>query len=71
MANGNPLKKGTLVRIPVDGVLRELTRVPVEPQNSLISRVKILGFIDIAERRAPQDGRFLVQIGTLYKLPRS
>lgn len=53
----------TLVRARVDGVLRELTQVPAELQTSLISRIKILADLDIAERRAPQDGRFLVRIG--------
>jgi len=57
-----PQAIGTVVRIRVDGVLRELTHVPNELQNSLVSRIKILGDMDIAERRAPQDGRFLVQI---------
>jgi type IV pilus assembly protein PilB len=59
-----PQAIGTVVRVRVDGVLRELTHVPHELQNSLISRVKILADMDIAERRAPQDGRFLVQIGS-------
>jgi len=58
-----PQALGTVVRIRVDGVLRELTHIPNELQNSLVSRIKILADMDIAERRAPQDGRFLVQIG--------
>ena len=61
-----PQAIGTVVRIRVDGVLRELTRIPPELQNSLISRIKILSFMDISERRIPQDGRFLVQIGTRH-----
>jgi type IV pilus assembly protein PilB len=61
-----PQAMGTMVRIRVDGVLRELIRIPVELQNSLISRIKILSFMDISERRSPQDGRFLVQIGTRH-----
>jgi type IV pilus assembly protein PilB len=61
-----PQAMGTMVRIRVDGVLRELTRIPPELQNSLISRIKILSFMDISERRSPQDGRFLVQIGTKH-----
>ncbi len=58
-----PQAMGTVVRIRVDGVLRELAHVPNEMQSSLVSRIKILGDMDISERRAPQDGRFLVQIG--------
>src|SRR5271157_4317534 len=54
----------TIVRIRVDGVLRDLTRVARSVQNQLISRLKILSDMDIAERRSPQDGRFLVVIGT-------
>ena len=50
--------------IRVDGVLRELTNIPKELQASVISRIKILSDMDIAERRAPQDGRFLVKIRT-------
>jgi type IV pilus assembly protein PilB len=53
----------TVIRIRVDGVLRELDTVPLNIQNSLISRLKILADMDIGERRAPQDGRFMVAIG--------
>ncbi len=54
----------TAVRIRVDGMLRELKSVPRTLQNVLISRIKILSDMDIAERRAPQDGRFMVTVGT-------
>ena len=54
----------TVVRIRVDGVLRELENVPRTLQNSLVSRIKILSDMDIGERRAPQDGRFMVAVGT-------
>jgi type II secretory ATPase GspE/PulE/Tfp pilus assembly ATPase PilB-like protein len=53
----------TVVRIRVDGVLRELEAVPRNIQNSLVSRLKILSDMDIGERRAPQDGRFMVAVG--------
>lgn len=53
----------TSVRIRVDGVLRDLQSIPRGLQNSLVSRVKILSDMDIAERRSPQDGRFMVQLG--------
>lgn len=58
-----PQANCTVVRIRVDGVLRELDTVPLNIQNSLISRLKILADMDIGERRAPQDGRFMVAIG--------
>jgi type IV pilus assembly protein PilB len=51
------------VRIRVDGVLRDLQRVPRSLQNAVVSRIKILADMDIAERRAPQDGRFVVKMG--------
>ena len=53
----------TVVRIRVDGVLRELENVPRTLQNSIVSRIKILADMDIAERRSPQDGRFMVAVG--------
>jgi type IV pilus assembly protein PilB len=58
-----PQAADTAVRLRVDGVLRDLRRVPRNMQNSLVSRIKILSDMDIAERRAPQDGRFLVIVG--------
>ena len=58
-----PQAAATVVRIRVDGVLRELESVPRSIQNSLVSRIKILSDMDIGERRAPQDGRFMVAIG--------
>jgi len=61
-----PQAQTTVVRIRVDGVLRELTHVPSDLQTSLVSRVKILADMDISERRQPQDGRFLVQIGNRH-----
>jgi type IV pilus assembly protein PilB len=58
-----PQPSETVVRIRVDGVLRDLQHVPRTLQSSLISRMKILADMDIAERRVPQDGGFLVQFG--------
>ena len=52
-----------LVRIRVDGVLRELTSIPNEHRAAVVSRIKILANLDIAERRVPQDGRFLMRYG--------
>jgi type IV pilus assembly protein PilB len=51
------------VRIRVDGVLRELARIPGDLRLQLVSRIKILSDMDIAERRISQDGRFLANIG--------
>lgn len=57
-----PQSTDTIVRLRVDGMLRDFQRIPRVLQNSLVSRIKILADMDIAERRAPQDGRFLVKI---------
>lgn len=59
-----PQADGTAIRFRVDGMLREYQRIKKILQNSVASRIKILSDMDIAERRAPQDGRFLVKIGT-------
>jgi type IV pilus assembly protein PilB len=58
-----PRASDTVVRMRVDGVLHDHQLIPRALQNSLISRVKILADMDISERRAPQDGRFMVSIG--------
>ncbi len=55
-----PLESGLRVRMRIDGILRETLTVPKELQASVISRIKIMSGLDIAERRIPQDGRFNV-----------
>jgi type IV pilus assembly protein PilB len=57
-----PQASDTVIRFRVDGMLRDFKRIPRSLQNSVVSRIKILSDMDIAERRAPQDGRFLVKI---------
>ena len=56
-----PLEKGLRVRFRVDGVLRETASFPKHTQGAIISRVKIISSMDIAEKRTPQDGRIQVQ----------
>ena len=51
------------VRYRIDGVLHEMQRAPKQIQNGVISRLKIMSDIDIAERRKPQDGRLSVVHG--------
>jgi type IV pilus assembly protein PilB len=58
-----PHTMGTVIRVRIDGVMRDLTHIPPELTTSLVSRIKILSDMDISERRVPQDGRFVVQIG--------
>ena len=45
------------VRLRVDGVLHGLTSIPIERKGGVTSRLKIMGDMDIADRRLPQDGR--------------
>ncbi|MBL8830597.1 MAG: Flp pilus assembly complex ATPase component TadA, partial [Planctomycetaceae bacterium] len=55
-----PFEDRVRVRYRIDGVLQERDSVPKRLQNAVISRLKILSKIDIAERRRPQDGRIKV-----------
>jgi type IV pilus assembly protein PilB len=55
-----PTEHDLRVRYRIDGVLHEMQRSPRQIQGAVISRVKILSDIDIAERRKPQDGRMSV-----------
>jgi general secretion pathway protein E len=57
-----PQEKDICVRFRVDGVLQEVIRPPKRFQNSIISRVKIMGGLNIAEKRLPQDGRIRVKL---------
>ncbi|WP_041439514.1 type IV-A pilus assembly ATPase PilB [Syntrophobacter fumaroxidans] len=52
-----PYEKLMRVRFRIDGVLYEIMRPPLQLKNALISRIKIMARLDIAERRLPQDGR--------------
>ena len=52
-----PYEKTMRVRFRIDGVLYEVMRPPIHLKNALISRIKIMSRLDIAERRLPQDGR--------------
>ncbi len=53
-----PFEKHTSVRMRMDGVIVDFMTLPKNIHNSLIARVKIIGDLDIAERRIPQDGHF-------------
>ncbi len=50
------------IRYRIDGVLKEVNRLPINVLNSLISRIKILSNLKIDEHRVPQDGRFKVNV---------
>ena len=51
------------VRMRIDGVLYDMESVPKRAQEAIISRVKVMGKMDIAERRLPQDGRASIRVG--------
>jgi len=52
-----PDKNGTRVRYRIDGVLRDLMKPPPGLHAAIVSRVKVIGKMDIAEKRLPQEGR--------------
>ncbi|HVV25460.1 MAG TPA: GspE/PulE family protein [Candidatus Saccharimonadales bacterium] len=57
-----PLEKELKIRCRIDGVLREIMRLPKNAEPALISRVKILSNLKIDEHRIPQDGQFTVLV---------
>jgi type IV pilus assembly protein PilB len=58
-----PYERVLRVRFRVDGVLHEIMQPPLKLKNAMISRIKIMASLDIAERRLPQDGRIKVKVG--------
>ncbi len=56
-----PLDRGVVVRLRVDGRLKTVMTPPKQLLNALTSRLKILAQLDIAERNAPQDGKFQIR----------
>ncbi|MFT8638236.1 MAG: ATPase, T2SS/T4P/T4SS family [Pseudoclavibacter sp.] len=58
-----PTQNDVLVRYRIDGVLHEEQHAPKSIQNGLISRIKVMSDMDIAEHRIPQDGRMTVHFG--------
>ncbi len=60
-----PTEKDVRIRFRVDGVLHEVMRSPKNIQNGLISRLKVMADINIAEKRIPQDGRVGLKVGSI------
>ncbi len=58
-----PYEKEARVRFRLDGTLRTILTPPVQAAPRLISRIKVLAKLNIAEKRVPQDGRITVQLG--------
>lgn len=57
-----PFEKEFLVRFRVDGVLKDIIRQPKKAHAAISSRIKVMGLLDIAEKRLPQDGRIKIKI---------
>ena len=58
----NPEKTTVNVRYRVEGMLRKASEVPLKMASSVVSRIKIMGNMDISETRLPQDGRFTMKV---------
>jgi type IV pilus assembly protein PilB len=56
-----PQEEDMIVRARIDGVTRPVALIPKQMQLGVVSRLKIMGNLDIAERRAPQDGRISIR----------
>ena len=59
-----PLEKRFRVRYRIDGVLHEVENPPKRLQPSIVSRIKLMSNVSIAEKRVPQDGRINIDVGT-------
>ncbi len=57
-----PFERELIVRFRIDGILYEIIKPPKRFQNSIISRVKIMAGLNIAEKRLPQDGRIRLKV---------
>ncbi len=56
-------EKSFRVRFRIDGSLYEIMKPPIKMRNAIVSRLKIMSRLDIAERRLPQDGRIKLKLG--------
>ncbi|MBN2590534.1 MAG: Flp pilus assembly complex ATPase component TadA [Sedimentisphaerales bacterium] len=57
-----PQEHTTMIRMRIDGVLRDMVPPPKKMQAAVVARIKIVAHMDIAERRLPQDGRFKMKV---------
>ena len=58
-----PYETALTIRLRVDGVLREVLSLPVRLASLIVSRIKVMARLDIAEKRIPQDGRISLNLG--------
>lgn len=63
-ADGGATEAGMSVRFRRDGVMEEVLRLPAQIAPMLVSRVKVMARLDIAEKRLPQDGRISLTLGS-------
>ncbi len=57
-----PMERDLIIRFRIDGILHEKIRPPKKIQSSMISRIKIMAGLNIAEKRLPQDGRIRIKM---------
>lgn len=57
-----PMQNGVRIRYRIDGILHEVLRLPKWLSAPLVARIKILGDMDVAEKRVPQDGRMRIEM---------
>ncbi len=58
--------KGGIVRFRIDGVMRQHMALPMGAMNRIVSRIKVLGKLDIADRMRPQDGQMRIRVQNKY-----
>ncbi len=58
-----PYEKDMVVRLRIDGLLYDIFKPPKKLQNAITSRIKVMGNLNIAEKRLPQDGRIPLKVG--------
>lgn len=58
-----PYEDKLQIRYRIDGILYDMESPPKKVQDAIISRIKVMGKMDIAERRIPQDGRATIKVG--------
>ena len=63
-----PYEKRLRIRFRIDGILQEKTQPPVGASATIVSRIKVLCQMDIAQKRLPQDGRFKVRLQRGYSI---
>src|SRR5207237_10350541 len=59
----DPQPHETICRARIDGVLRRMATIPKSMESSVMGRLKIMGQLDIAEKRLPQDASFSIRYG--------